>query len=109
MPVFIFRSSAARSPLARFVLGLVFVLSLVGFALVLLPLIGIAFVVALAGVVALAVAGLLARLLFGKRLRQMAEAQARAAGRAQAAPWRGRMNDVEDVEVVEPVRELPRP
>lgn len=110
MRVFILRSPAARSPLARLAFGLVFLLALVGLALVLLPLIGIAFVVAVAGVIVLTLAGLVARFLMGKRLRQMAEAQAAAAGAPRGAPgpWRGRMQDVEDVQVVEVPRELPR-
>lgn len=111
MRVFILRSPVARSPLARFAFGLVFLLAMVGLALLLLPLIGIAFVVAVAGVIALTIAGVIARFVLGKRLRQMAEAQAQAAAgspRGQPSPWHGRMQDVEDVEVVEVVRELPR-
>ena len=112
MRVYVVRSPFARNPLARFALGLAAVLALVGIVLVVLPLLGIALAVALVGVVALALAGLVMRFFFGKRLQQAAEAAtAQTAGPSAGQPrrWRGSTQDVQDVEVVEVVRELDRP
>lgn len=111
MRVYVLRRAGPRSPLARFALGLAVVLGLAGLALVLLPLMGIALVVGLVGVAVLTVAGLVMRWIYGKELRAAAQA-ARDATQAQPdssgpRPWKGRMKDVEDVEVVEVVRELP--
>lgn len=94
MRVYVLNSALPRSPLGRFAAGVVVLLVLTGLVLVVLPLAGLALLLALAGVLTLAVARGLWRMI------GQPEARAGVAAPVARPRYARRAQDVIDVEIL---------